>query len=49
MSRRAEVLALVLGLLLLTLAAATYDWRLGLAVAGALLIVSAVDFRGVRR
>lgn len=46
---KAEAVALVVGMGLLTLAAALIDVRLGLAVGGVLLIVSALDFRGVRR
>lgn len=49
MSRRLEVLLIALGMVLLAAAAVLYDLRLGLAVSGALLIVSAVDFRGARR
>ena len=46
---KAELVALLAGMALLVLGAASIDWRLGVLTAGAILILSAVDFRGVRR
>lgn len=49
MTARAEPLALLAGMALLTVAALLVDVRLGLALAGLLLILSTVDLRGLRR
>lgn len=49
MNARLELAAVVMGMMLLALGAAAYDWRLGLLALGVLLIISAVDFRGVRK
>lgn len=46
---RYEPFVMALGMVLVAVGAAAFDLRLGMAVAGALLIASAVDFRGVRR
>ena len=49
MMARLETWALVLGMVMLALGAGLFDVRLGLLAAGVMLILSAVDFRGVRR
>ena len=46
---RYEPYVVAAGMVLLALGVAAFDLRLGIAVAGVLLIASAVDFRGVRR
>lgn len=49
MTDRLERLTLLVGILLLVIAATALDWRLGAVVAGLALILSTIDFRGARR
>lgn len=42
---RPERIAIIAGLALVAVAAGLFDWRLGLLVAGLILIVSAIDVR----
>lgn len=49
MNGRAETLVLLAGIILLVIAAAAYDWRLGAAFAGLILIASIFDLRVPRR